>query len=347
MEKPNLTQFSHGSGCGCKIAPADLEAILSQAGVSTLSFPNLLVGNGNNDDAAVMDLGNGQCVISTTDFFTPVVDDAFEFGQIASANAISDVYAMGGTPTMAVAILGWPIEQLGTTLAAEVVSGARSICEEAGIPLAGGHSIDSKEPFFGLAVTGLVDKINLKRNNTAQESDVLFLTKPLGVGILSTAMKRELAPEEHIQLAIDQMKQLNSIGSELARIEGVTAMTDVTGFGLIGHLIEMCEGAKLSANIKFDAVPTFSENVLKPYLDQFIMPDNTMRNFKAFSPKCSKLSAKQLQILCDPQTNGGLLIAVKKENENDVAMVLASKNLYSKQIGTMQSNTQPLLINVA
>lgn len=346
MEKPKLTMFSHGSGCGCKIAPADLAAILNQSGTSTVNFPNLLVGNGANDDAAVMDIGHGQCIISTTDFFMPIVDDAQEFGQIASANAISDVYAMGGRPLMAVAILGWPLEQLGPALAADVIKGAKKTCSEAGIPLAGGHSIDSKEPFFGLAVTGKVEKMNLKQNSAAQAGDHLFLTKPLGVGMISTAMKRGQITQEHLNIAIEQMVALNSIGYELGKLEGVNAMTDVTGFGLLGHLIEMCEGSRLSATIDFNSVPTFPSEVLQPLLDKLIMPSNTMRNFKAYGSKCSKLSGHQLQILCDPQTNGGLLISVSSKNSDQVAQILKSKNLYRSTIGQMKVSTSEIMVEV-
>ena len=206
-ETIRLTQFSHGAGCGCKIAPAVLEQIL-QSSLSTITDKNLLVGNSSKDDAAVYDLGNGMAMISTTDFFMPIVDDAFSFGQIASANAISDVYAMGGKPFMAIAILGWPVEKLATSLAQQVLDGARTICNEAGITLAGGHSIDSPEPFFGLAVNGLVQVQELKQNNTAQEGNVLLLTKPIGVGVLSTAEKRNVLKEEHKGIAATQKKQL-------------------------------------------------------------------------------------------------------------------------------------------
>ena len=227
-----LTQYSHGAGCGCKISPLILDKILS----SNLSVPDnkkLLVGNHSKDDAAVYDLGNGTALISTTDFFMPIVDDPFEFGRIAAANAISDVYAMGGKPVLAIAILGWPINKIPAEIAQKVIEGGRSICVEAGISLAGGHSIDSPEPIFGLAVNGLVDIKNIKQNNTAKEGDVLFLTKSLGVGILTTAEKKGLLKKEHIGLASRQMMQLNKAGELLGVIKGVHAMTDVTGFGLL------------------------------------------------------------------------------------------------------------------
>ncbi|MDQ6890555.1 MAG: selenide, water dikinase SelD, partial [Bacteroidota bacterium] len=256
-QKPSikLTQYSHGAGCGCKISPRVLDKILK----SNLAIPdnkNLIVGNNTKDDAAVYDLGNGTALISTTDFFMPIVDDPFEFGRIASANAISDVYAMGGKPVLAIAILGWPVNILSPDIAQKVIEGSRSICLEAGIPLAGGHSIDSPEPIFGLSVNGLVPIKNVKQNNKAQEGDLLFLTKPLGVGILTTAEKKGLLLNEHIGIAAKQMMQLNSAGELLGALEGVHAMTDVTGFGLLGHLLEMAEGSGVSAVIYFGKVPT-------------------------------------------------------------------------------------------
>jgi len=343
MEKPKLTQFSHGSGCGCKIAPADLEAILGQVTPGG-PFPALLVGNATKDDAAVMEWENGECIVSTVDFFTPVVDDARDFGRIAAANAISDVYAMGGTPLMAVAILGWPVEQLGTALATEVIEGAQATCAAAGLPLAGGHSIDSREPFFGLAVTGRVHRTHLKQNNGAQPGDLLFLTKPLGVGIVATAMKRGLASAQDSALIVDHMSALNDIGEALGKLEAVHAMTDVTGFGLLGHLIELCEASNTGAQLNFSQIPLLPGAVLDPYLSKFIMPDNTMRNFKALGPKASKLSARQLQLLCDPQTNGGLLIAVSAEGAPGVQALLQSRGLESQPIGTVRANQgQPLV----
>jgi len=277
-----LTQYSHGAGCGCKIAPKVLDEILK----SNIALPdnkNLLVGNSSKDDAAAYDLGNGMALISTTDFFMPIVDDAFDFGRIAAANSISDVYAMGGKPLMAIAILGWPVEKLSSEIAQRVIEGGRTICAEAGIPLAGGHSIDSPEPIFGLAVTGIVPIENLKRNNTAQEGDVLFITKPLGVGILSTAQKRGLLKEEHLPVMINQLCSLNKIGEKLGKIEGVTAMTDITGFGLLGHLIEMVEGSGLSAEIYYDKLPVAAG--VKEYISQRIFPDATTRNWSSYSDK--------------------------------------------------------------
>jgi selenide,water dikinase len=319
MDEIKLTQFSHGAGCGCKIAPQILEQILQ----SNSSFPNdkkLLVGNSSKDDAAVYDLGNGTALISTTDFFMPIVDDATDFGKIASANAISDVYAMGGKPLLAVAILGWPVEKLPVGLAQKVLEGAREICLQAGIPLAGGHSIDSTEPIFGLAVTGIVDIKNLKQNNTAKEGDYLFLTKHIGVGILATAQKRGLLSAELLQLLTTQLTALNSIGEQLGKLTSVTAITDVTGFGLLGHLIEMAEGSNLSAEIYYSKLPILDGAT--DFLKQRIVPDATYRNWNSYSTKVSFDKGvnvlEAFNLLPDPQTNGGLLIAVNSTKIEEV-----------------------------
>lgn len=329
-EQIRLTQFSRGAGCGCKIAPKVLQEILHTETVSE-HFKELLVGNSTNDDAAVYDMGNGTAIVSTTDFFTPVVDDAFDFGRIASANAISDVYAMGGNPIVAIAILGWPIDKLPATLAAQVLSGARIICAEAGIPLAGGHSIDSTEPIFGLAVTGIINIPDLKKNNTAREGDLLFLTKPLGTGILSTAQKRGLLKEEHLGGFIKQMVQLNKVGEALGKIAGVSAMTDVTGFGLCGHLIEMAEGSNLTAELNYSLIP-IHENV-REYLAQRMIPDATYRNWNNYSNKIAFEKGvnvmEAFSILPDPQTNGGLLIAVSAKSIKEVQSLFKEYDLDS------------------
>jgi selenide,water dikinase len=305
-----LTQFAHGAGCGCKIAPQVLETILKTN--DHAAFANLLVGNSSRDDAAVYDLGNGTALISTTDFFMPVVNDAFAFGQIASANAISDVYAMGGKPILAIAILGWPVEKLPAELAQQVLEGSRSICAAAGIPLAGGHSVDSTEPFFGLAVNGIVAIENLKKNNTAKAGDVLMLTKPLGVGILTTAQKRGVLTAEDEGLMLQQLTALNTIGEALGKLQGVHAMTDITGFGLLGHVLEMAEGSGLGAIIHYDQVPMIES--AKGYLAQRIVPDATYRNWNSYSAKVAFGTGvnvmEAFSMLPDPQTNGGILVAV-------------------------------------
>lgn len=323
-----LTKYSHGAGCGCKISPKVLDEILK----SNIVLPDndkLLVGNSSKDDAAVYDLGNGIALISTTDFFMPIVDDAFDFGRIAAANSISDVYAMGGKPLLAIAILGWPVNKLSPEIAQKVVEGGRSICAEAGIPLAGGHSIDSPEPIFGLAVTGILPIENLKKNNTAQNGDHLFLTKPLGVGILSTAQKRGLLKEEYLSALVKQMTTLNKIGEKLGKIKGVTAMTDVTGFGLLGHLIEMAEGSGLSAELFYNKIPVASG--VKEYIAQKIFPDGTTRNWNSYGDKVKFNNdideTEAITLLSDPQTNGGLLISVNEKSVDKVKTLLKSVGL--------------------
>lgn len=333
-----LTQYSRGAGCGCKIAPKVLEEIL----FSNNRYPsekNLLVGNSSKDDAAVYDMGDGTAVISTTDFFMPIVDDAFDFGMIASANAISDIYAMGGTPLLAVAILGWPVEKLPASLAQNVLEGARRICAEAGIPLAGGHSIDTAEPMFGLAVTGRISISNLKQNNTAKENDVLFLTKPIGVGILATAQKRTLLQDLHATRLITQLRTLNKFGEVLGTIPGVTAMTDVTGFGLLGHLIEIAKGSGLSAELYYSKIPVIDG--AREYLAQRIVPDATYRNWNSYSTKTSFEKGvnvmEAFNLLPDPQTNGGLLFSVNESSLDDVITKLKENGLrdFVEPIGRM------------
>jgi selenide,water dikinase len=310
MEAVRLTQFSHGAGCGCKIAPAVLDKIL-HTDILPPTYSNLLVGYGTRDDAAVYDLGNGTAVISTTDFFMPIVDDAFDFGRIASANSISDIYAMGGTPIMAIAILGWPVGKIPESVAARVLEGARQICAEAGIPLAGGHSIDSPEPIFGLAVTGTVALGNLRRNDTAQAGDLLYLSKPLGIGAMSTAQKKGILSDADLATIVALMTTLNKPGEAFGKLPYVHALTDVTGFGLLGHLSEMCEGSQLSATIDFDAVPKIPG--VEAYLAQGSIPGGTNRNWASYGHKIGPLSDLERAILADPQTSGGLLVAVAPE----------------------------------
>lgn len=329
MDTIRLTQFSSAAGCGCKMAPAALESILQNSRTGS-QFTELLVGNESSDDAAVYDLGDGTALISTTDFFTPIVDDAFLFGKIAAANAISDVYAMGGNPLLALAILAWPLEKLGPDLAREVMAGAREICKEAGIPMAGGHSIDSNEPIFGLAVSGRVSLSNIKKNNTAQEGDYLLLTKPLGVGILSTAEKRGVIQPEHVEEFHHQLGLLNSVGQALGTITGVHALTDVTGFGLMGHLIEMAEGSGLGAELYYSKIPILSS--VTTYLSNRIVPDATYRNWNAYQQKVAFGAGVNVMeaftILPDPQTNGGLLIAVHPKALEEVITILKAAGIH-------------------
>lgn len=308
-----LTQYSKGSGCGCKVAPAVLTEILSGSRSGHTIDPLLLVGNDTSDDAAVYDLGNGTALISTTDFFTPIVDDAYDYGRIAAANAISDVYAMGGRPLMAIAVMGLPVEKLPAEIAREIIRGAKDTCTKAGIALAGGHTIDAPEPFFGLSVNGTVAAKDLKKNSSARAGDVLYLTKPIGVGMMATALKRGLRTADDIRPAIEQMAALNAFGAVVAAYDYVHAMTDVTGFGLLGHLIEMCEGSGLSAQVDYDSVPMLDG--VRELTAAYVYADNTMRNWKSYEAKVTGVDGERLLTLCDPQTNGGLLIAVAPEAE--------------------------------
>lgn len=334
MDKIKLTQYSHGAGCGCKISPKVLDAMLVSY-IKPIVDTNLLVGNDSRDDAAVYDLGDGTGIISTTDFFMPIVDDPFTFGKIAAANAISDVYAMGGKPLMAIAILGWPVNKIPADIAQQVLEGGREACKDAGILLAGGHSIDSPEPIFGLAVTGRVDLDKLKQNNTATEGCKLYLTKPLGVGILTTAQKKGVLKEEHQNVAPNAMSQLNSIGFELANIAGVKAMTDVTGFGLLGHLREMSEGSNLTAHINYNQVPRFE--MLDEYLAQDCIPGGTHRNWDSFGDKIDMKNTAYISLLCDPQTSGGLLIAVEASAIAEVESLFAKNNITAKSFGELKA----------
>lgn len=328
-----LTEYSHGAGCGCKIAPAVLKQILASE-TPPFHQPQLLVGNETSDDAAVYDLGNGTSIISTTDFFMPIVDDAFTFGRIAATNAISDIYAMGGTPIMAIAILGWPLDKLGPDVAQQVIAGGRQACSDAGISLAGGHSIDSPEPIFGLAVTGAIDTARILRNSTATQGCQLFLTKPLGVGIVATAQKKKLLDTKDAGLAEGIMCQLNQVGGAFSKIRGVRAMTDVTGFGLFGHLLEICRGSKLSARLDFDKVPLILE--AEKYRLQGSIPGGTLRNFESYGEDLPGLSEKQLHYGCDPQTSGGLLVAVEPDAIEEFLSCAMSFGLQLNSFGEMQ-----------
>lgn len=342
-----LTSFSHGAGCGCKISPSILDKILS-GNTSSREFSDLIVGNVSRDDAAVWDLGDGRAMISTTDFFMPIVDDPYTFGRIAAANAISDVYAMGGKPVLAIAILGWPIDKLSPEIAQKVVEGGRSMCIEAGIPLAGGHSIDSPEPIFGLAVNGLVDLSNLKRNDSAREGDFLFLTKKIGVGILTTSEKRGNLKPEHYGVASKQMVQLNCIGYKLGELDVVNAMTDVTGFGLLGHLSEMCEGSGLSSGLYFENIPLILEDI-DGYVREGSIPGGTERNWMSYGNKIDLGSSSKAEfrrkVLADPQTSGGLLISVRPEGIESVSRLFEENGLteFRNPIGRMIKKSEKLV----
>ena len=313
--------------------PLRFSIIFSKTNLDLPDFPNLIVGNSTKDDAAVIDLGNGDGIISTTDFFMPIVDDPFDFGRIAATNAISDIYAMGGTPLMAIAILGWPINILSADIAGRVIDGGRQACADAGIPLAGGHSIDAPEPIFGLAVTGNVALSQLKRNDQARADSYLYLTKPLGVGILTTAQKKKLLKDEHNHIARDAMCTLNTLGSALAKVDAVSAITDVTGFGLLGHLLEICEASKVKATINIDQLP------LLPYVENYrrqgCIPGGSQRNYDSYSQKAAFISEYQKHILCDPQTSGGLLVAVDKAGNKEFLNIINQAGLSLDPIGEL------------
>ncbi len=340
MTDIKLTAYSHGAGCGCKISPALLSEMLKTEN-PFVQNNNIIVGNSTRDDAAVYDMGDGTGIISTTDFFMPIVDDPFTFGKIAATNAISDIFAMGGQPMMAIAIFGWPIDKLSPEVARQVLEGGRYTCHEAKSPLAGGHSIDCPEPIFGLAVTGRIDLKNLKRNDTATAGCTLYLTKPLGVGIFSTAGKQGKIEANHVNIAINSMCALNSIGYELGKIEGVKAMTDVTGFGLLGHLVEMCEGSRLSAEIEFNQVPVFEE--IHDYIAQKCIPGGTYRNWNSYGQHISLEDERYKEILCDPQTSGGLLIAVEDAAKAEVAQLFSKHGINAQSIGRIVPKNEVMI----
>lgn len=337
METKKLTQFSPGAGCGCKISPKDLECILKSS-TPMIPNPRMLVGNDTKDDAAVYDLGNGQALISTTDFFTPIVDDPYDFGRIAATNAISDIYAMGGKPIMALAILAWPLEKLSTEIAQKVVEGARDVCADAGIQLAGGHSIDISDPVFGLSVNGLVATERIKKNNTAQPNSTLFITKPLGIGILTTAEKKKLIAHEDNQIAVDLMCTLNKVGEVFGKLEYISSMTDVTGFGLLGHLSEICEGSNVNAEIDFESIPKIIG--VEELIQQKCTPGGTRRNWASYGHLIGEITEDQKALLCDPQTSGGLLVAVDNNRIEDFLIVAKAEGFDLKPIGKLIERTE-------
>jgi selenide,water dikinase len=336
-DAPRLTEYSHGAGCGCKLSPKVLQSILARAGVAGAADARLIVGTDTRDDAAVFDLGDGTGLISTTDFFMPIVDDPHDFGRVAATNAISDVYAMGGTPLCAIAILGWPVEKLAAEVAGGVVEGGRRACREAGIALAGGHSIDCPEPIFGLAVSGRVELAHLKRNSTAEPGCGLWLTKPIGVGILTTAEKRRTLRAEHRGVALASMTTLNKVGARLGPIDGVSALTDVTGLGLLGHLIGMCEGSRVRARVDARAVPLLPG--LDPYLAERCWPGGTERNWDSYGAHVASASGggaiddRARVLLCDPQTSGGLLAAVRPAAEGEFLAACRAEGVTPAKVG--------------
>lgn len=340
LEDVKMTAYSHGAGWGCKLSPELLENILSNVKTDK-SFEQLLVGNKSNDDAAAFDIGNDQVILSTTDFFMPIVDDPYTFGRIAATNSISDIYAMGGKPLMAIAIFGWPIDKLPAEVGSEVIKGGRDTCLAAGIPLAGGHSIDSPEPIFGLAVTGIVNKAQLKYNDRASDDCFLYLTKPLGIGILTTAQKRGKIENDDLESAVEAMCTLNSIGERIADLEGIEAMTDITGFGLIGHLSEMCQGSDISAIIDAHIVPKLPR--VDYYIESGCIPGGTIKNYNSYAHNINEVSEPVRHLLCDAQTSGGLLIAVNKKYANKFESSVKDMGYDLKPIGYTTSRSDLLI----
>ncbi|GAB4123762.1 MAG: selenide, water dikinase SelD [Sideroxydans sp.] len=318
MEEVKLTRLSHGGGCGCKIAPGLLRQILGEV-TSHMPFPDLLVGTETSDDAAVYRLNDEQALVATTDFFMPIVDDAFDYGRIAATNALSDIYAMGGSPILALAIVGMPIDKLSPDLIRRILAGGEAVCRAAGIPIAGGHSIDSQEPIYGLVALGLVHPASVKKNCAARAGDRLILGKPLGVGVLAAAMKKGLLDEAGYAEMLATTTQLNRVGAELAALDDVHAMTDVTGFGLLGHLLEICRGSQLGARLTFSRVPLLPAAL--PLVQQGIVAGAIARNLASYGYEVDfapSLAEWQRQLLADPQTSGGLLVSVAPEAAAEV-----------------------------
>ena len=346
LEKIRLTQFSHGGGCGCKIAPAVLTEILASSPVRGLP-KELLVGTETSDDAAVYRLNDTQALVATTDFFTPIVDDPYDFGRIAATNAISDIYAMGGRPIFALALVGMPLEKLPVSVIQKILEGGESVCAEAGIPIAGGHSIDTLEPIYGLVALGLVHPDKVKRNSSAQAGDSLILGKPLGVGILSAVLKKGKLSEAGYAAMIDSTTKLNTPGEALSEMAKVHALTDVTGFGLAGHLLEICRGSKLGATVKFGDLPIIPEAL--EWVQQGVATGASDRNWKGYGHDVAFAAGApewQKKLITDPQTSGGLLVACAPEAERDVLAEFARRGFAeAKKIGSLAAGAARITVS--
>ncbi|QWE21860.1 selenide, water dikinase SelD [Polynucleobacter sp. AP-Jannik-300A-C4] len=343
-QEPRLTSLSHGGGCGCKIAPGVLSEILKS--VPQLPFPKeLLIGIETSDDAAVYQINESQAIVATTDFFMPIVDDPFDFGKIAATNAISDIYAMGGTPIFALALVGMPIKVLSNATIARILEGGAEACRSAGIPIAGGHTIDSVEPIYGLVAIGIVDPKLVKSNAAAEADDVLILGKPLGVGILSAALKKDLLDGAGYQEMIANTTKLNSAGPDLAKLAGVHALTDVTGFGLAGHTLELGRASKLTAQIDWQQVPLLSH--VQDLADQGVITGASDRNWQSYGSQVhlpKQFSPAQQALLTDPQTSGGLLVSCSPDVANAVIEIFRQHGFASAcVIGKMTSKQNQFL----
>ncbi|EHN65768.1 MULTISPECIES: selenide, water dikinase SelD [Comamonas] len=344
---PRLTSLSHGGGCGCKIAPGVLSELLAKSNLPKQFFPDLLVGTETADDAAVYRINDEQAIVATTDFFMPIVDDPYDFGRIAATNALSDIYAMGGTPLMALAIVGMPINVLPHDVIAKILEGGESVCRDAGIPLAGGHSIDSVEPIYGLVGIGIVNPKQMKRNADARDGDVLILGKPLGVGILSAALKKNLLDDAGYRAMVDATTKLNRPGAELAKLEGVHALTDVTGFGLLGHGLELARGAQLSARIESAKLPVLPG--VQALAEQGIFTGASGRNWASYGEHiqlASTVTDAQKALLTDPQTSGGLLVSCAADAVQQVLKVFADSGFGDAAvIGRMQTGAPKVFVD--
>lgn len=344
---PRLTSLSHGGGCGCKIAPGVLSQLLAQSSLPPMVFPDLLVGSETADDAAVYRLNAHQAIVATTDFFMPIVDDPHDFGRIAATNALSDLYAMGAQPLMALAIVGMPINVLPHETIAKILEGGESVCRAAGIPLAGGHSIDSVEPIYGLVGIGVVDPAHLKRNATAQAGDLLVLGKPLGVGILSAALKKNALDAAGYAAMIEATTKLNRPGTELARLPGVHALTDVTGFGLLGHTLELARGAGLVARIDSGALRWLPG--VQALAQQGVVTGASGRNWASYGDGVRgrvEVDATLRALLTDPQTSGGLLATCAPEAVDDVLAVFARGGFAEAAVvGRMEAGDAQVIVD--
>ena len=342
---PRLTSLSHGGGCGCKIAPAVLQQIISKSDFAMLP-KELLVGTETSDDAAVYQINETQAIVATTDFFMPIVDDPFDFGRIAATNAISDVYAMGGTPLFALALVGMPINILPLAIIKQILDGGEAICKIAGIPIAGGHTIDSVEPIYGLVAIGIVNPKNLKRNTGARPGDKLILGKPLGVGILSAALKQEKLDAAGYAAMIASTTKLNTPGIKLGHLAGVTALTDVTGFGLAGHLLEICRGSKCGATIDFANLPIIANAF--DLARQGFVTGASERNWAGYGTDISIDSTHgdvERNILTDPQTSGGLLLTCDPSAVDTVLAIFAAEGfVHAKVVGQMTSGKPRVIV---
>ena len=344
-ERIRLTEFSHGGGCGCKIAPAVLSEILASTPIRGLPR-DLLVGTETADDAAVYRLNDSQALVATTDFFTPIVDDPFDFGRIAATNALSDVYAMGARPIFALAVVGMPLEKLPLAVIQKILEGGESVCAAAGIPIAGGHSIDTLEPIYGLVALGIVHPAKVKKNSAARAGDVLILGKPLGIGILSAALKKGKLSKSGYAAMLDWTTRLNTPGEALADMPGVHALTDVTGFGLAGHLLEICRGSKLGAEVRFDSLPILPEAL--DWVKRGIATGASDRNWKGYGHEVrlpESFPDWKRKLITDPQTSGGLLVACSPELEEQVIEQLRKEGFsYAARIGAMKAGEASVMI---